>query len=134
MAESDTWEGRENLGNAKGAIEEFKKEYRQDMENIRKQEREEETFKKEELPGRFMAKKLFGQTDKRCNQEYWGRLERNWNRQKGSQWEKSQPGKRRTMLEMIKEKEEIKQENLGIREQTDKDDKMGNIADLYYGL
>ena len=28
MAESDTWEGRENLGNAKGAIEEFKKEYR----------------------------------------------------------------------------------------------------------
>jgi len=30
------------------------------MENIRKQEREEETFKKEELPGRFMAKKLFG--------------------------------------------------------------------------
>jgi len=28
MVESDTWEGRENLGNAKGAIEEFKKEYR----------------------------------------------------------------------------------------------------------
>jgi len=28
MAESDTWEGRENLGNAKEAIEEFEKEYR----------------------------------------------------------------------------------------------------------
>jgi len=25
--ESDTWEGRENLGNAKEAIEEFEKEY-----------------------------------------------------------------------------------------------------------
>jgi len=27
MAESDTWEGRENLENAKEAIEEFEKEY-----------------------------------------------------------------------------------------------------------
>jgi len=26
--ELDTWEGRENLGNAKEAIEEFEKEYR----------------------------------------------------------------------------------------------------------
>ena len=37
------------------------------------------------------------------------------------------------MLEMIKKEEEIEQENLGIREQTD-NDKMGNIADLYYEL
>jgi len=29
MAESDTWEERENLGNAKKAIQEFEKEYRQ---------------------------------------------------------------------------------------------------------
>jgi len=28
MAESDTWEGRENLENAKEAVEEYKKEYR----------------------------------------------------------------------------------------------------------
>jgi len=28
MAESNTWEGRENLENAKEAIEEFEKEYR----------------------------------------------------------------------------------------------------------
>jgi len=27
MAESDTWEGRENLENAKEAIKEFEKEY-----------------------------------------------------------------------------------------------------------
>jgi len=27
MAESDTWEGRENLENAKEAIEEYEKEY-----------------------------------------------------------------------------------------------------------
>jgi len=60
MVESDTWEGRENLGNAKKIIEKFEKEYRWDMEDIRKQEREEEMFRREELPGRFTAKKLFG--------------------------------------------------------------------------
>jgi len=27
MAESDTWEGRENLENAKEAVEEYEKEY-----------------------------------------------------------------------------------------------------------
>ena len=43
-AESDTWEGRENLENAKEAIEEFEKEYRRDMEDVARQEREEETF------------------------------------------------------------------------------------------
>jgi len=63
--ESDTWEGRENLRNAKEVIKEFEKEYRQDIEDVRKQEREEGTFRRGELPGRFMAKKLFGWTDKR---------------------------------------------------------------------
>ena len=104
------------------------------MENVRKQEREEETFRREELPGRFIAKKLFGQTDKRYDQEYWRRLERNWNRWKESQWKKSRPGKRRTILETIEKEKEIGQGNSRIREQTDKDDEMGNIVDLYYKL
>jgi len=34
MAESDTWEERENLENAKEAIEEYKKEYQQDIEKV----------------------------------------------------------------------------------------------------
>ena len=33
-AESDTWEGRENLGNAKEAIEEFEREYRWNIEEV----------------------------------------------------------------------------------------------------
>jgi len=33
-AESDTWEGRENLGNTKEAIEEFEKEYRWNIEEV----------------------------------------------------------------------------------------------------
>jgi len=78
MAESDTWEGRENLENAKEVIEEFKKEYWRDMEDVRCQEREERIFRREELPERFTIKKLFRWTDKRYDEEYWGRLERNW--------------------------------------------------------
>jgi len=58
--ELDTWKERENLGNAKEAIEKFKKEYKQDMEDVRKQKRKEETFRRGELPERFIAKKLFG--------------------------------------------------------------------------
>jgi len=40
-------------------IKEFKKEYRRDIENVRKQEREEETFKREKLLERFMVRKLY---------------------------------------------------------------------------
>jgi len=36
MVESDTWEGKENLRNAKEIIEEFEKEYRRDMEDVRR--------------------------------------------------------------------------------------------------
>ena len=60
MAESDTWEGKENLENAKEVIEEYKREYRRNIEDIRRQEKKEGTFQGGELLGRFMAKKLFG--------------------------------------------------------------------------
>jgi len=63
-AESDTWEGRENLKNAKEAIEEFEKEYWRDMEDVAWQEREEMTFKRGELLGKFTAKMLYGWSDK----------------------------------------------------------------------
>ena len=59
-AESDTWEERENLENAKEAIKEFEKEYQRDMEDIAWQEHKEEIFRREELPGKFMAKMLYG--------------------------------------------------------------------------
>jgi len=44
----------------------------------RRQEQEKGIFKREELLGRFMTKRLFGWSDKRYDEEYWGRLERNW--------------------------------------------------------
>jgi len=100
------------------------------MEDVRRQEREEGTFRRGELPGQFTAKKLFGWSDKRYNEEYWGRLERNWRRWKGER------RKRRRTMEMIEEEEEeIEQENSGIREWTEEDDdEVGNIVDPYYEL
>ena len=35
MAEEDTWESRENLENAKELVEEFKREYREEVEKLR---------------------------------------------------------------------------------------------------
>jgi len=65
------------LENAKEVIEEFEKEYRQDMEDVARQEREEGTFRRRELPGKFTAKMLYGWSNRRYDQKYWGRLERN---------------------------------------------------------
>ena len=36
MVESDTWKRKENLENTREAIEEYEKEYQQDIEDVRK--------------------------------------------------------------------------------------------------
>ena len=72
-----------------------------------------------------MARKLFGQLDKRYNEEYWARLERNWRR-----WKEGRTRGRRT-IEIIKEEED----KLGVREWTEEDnEEMGNMVDPYYEL
>jgi len=129
-AESDTWEEKENLGNAKEAVEEFEKEYRRDIEDVRRQEREEGTFRKGELPGRFMVRKLFGWSDKRYDKEYWAKLERNWRH-----WKGDRVRGQKTIETIKEEEEEIDQENSRLREWTEEDDdKMGNIRELYNEL
>ena len=73
-----------------------------------------------------MVKRLFGWSDKKYDEEYWGR---NWR-----QWKRKQPKKKRT-IEIIKEEEEVEQDKLGVREWTkEDDDKIGNIVDPYYEL
>jgi len=97
------------------------------MEDVARQECKKETFRRGEFPGRFTAKKLFGWSDNWYDQEYWGRLEKNWRR-----WKNKQP---RRMMEIIKEKEEIEQGDSGLREWTkDDDDKMGNMVNPEYKL
>jgi len=111
MAESNTWEGRENLKNAKEAIKEFEKEYWQDMEDVTQQECEETTFKCGELPGKFTAKMLYRWLDKWYDQEYWGRMEKNWRR-----WKGKKPTKRETIKTIPEAEEETEKEKSGIRE------------------
>jgi len=68
------------------------------------------TFKHGKLPGKFTAKMLYGWSDKRYDQEYWGRLERNWRRWKGRR------PIRRKAIKIIPEKEEVEEEKTGVRE------------------
>ena len=79
--EGDTWEKRENLKN----IEETLADFEGKME-IRKQEKIEEAedrdFRRGELPGKFMAKMLYGWDDRKFEDEYLKKLERNWRRWK----------------------------------------------------
>jgi len=86
------------------------------MEDVVRQKHEEGMFQRKELPGRFTAKKLYGWSDKRYDQEYWRRIEKNWRR-----WKGKKPMKRETM-KMILEEEEIEEEKSGVREWTEEDD------------
>jgi len=99
------------------------------MEDMVWQEREERMFRQRELPGRFIAKKLYGWSDKQYDQEYWGRMEKNWRR-----WKGKKPVRRETMKTILEE-EEVEEEKSGVREWTKEDeDKMGDMVDPYYEL
>jgi len=40
------------------------------MEDIQRQEKEKEIFRREDLPGRFIARKLYGWTNKKYDEKY----------------------------------------------------------------
>jgi len=75
MAEEDTWEPRENLGNAEDLVKEFEEQYSKEI-RCSKQKNIKEN-RKEELPGRYIAKLIYGWDNKRFDREYWGKLEKN---------------------------------------------------------
>jgi len=106
-AEEDTWESRENLKNAMELVKEFEKGYcREEEEEVRWQEVEgdRKTFSRE-LPGRYMAKLLYGWDNKKYNREYWKQMEENWR-----WWKKNLFSRysRNPFLKRIEEKEEYK--------------------------
>ena len=72
--EGDTWERRENLKNA----EELIKEFEQGGVVVRRKVEEEGEYKRMELPGKYMAKLLYGWDDQRFKEEYLSKLEKNW--------------------------------------------------------
>jgi len=94
MTEENTWEGLENLKNVMEKIEEFEKErFEEEIQRIRikkgkemKLNPEAEEFRRE-LPGRYTVKLLYGWDDKKFDEEYLKKLERNWNRWKNDRKE-----------------------------------------------
>ena len=103
-AEEDTWKRRENLKNAEELIEEFER----GEVVVRRQEGEEEEYKRMELPGKFMAKVLYGWDDQKFEEEYLNKLERNWRK-----WKDDRQIDESKYLKMVEEK--MKEENEKIR-------------------
>ena len=83
MAEHNIWERKEDLGNAREVLEEFKG--RMNVE-VRRQEKldmaKEKDFRRKELPRKFMAKILYRWDNGKFKEEYLRKLERNWQRWK----------------------------------------------------
>ena len=81
IAEGDTWKRRENLKNAEEALADF-----EGKSEIRKQEKiekaEDRDFGRSELLRKFTAKMLYGWNDRRFEEEYLKKLEKNWQRWK----------------------------------------------------
>jgi len=83
MAEHDTWEREEDLGNAREVVEKFEGRM---STKVRRQEKldtiEEKDFRREELLGKYMAKMLYRWDDRKFEKEYLRKLERNWQKWK----------------------------------------------------
>jgi len=102
--EGDTWERRENLKNAEELIKEFE---RGGIE-VRQQEREEEEYRRMELLGKYTAKLLYGWDDRKFEEEYLNKLEKNWKK-----WKEDRQIDRSEHLKMIEAK--MEEENKKIR-------------------
>ena len=95
MAEENTWERLENLKNVMEKVEEFEKErFEEEIQRIRMKKGKErklnpkaEEFRRGELPGKYIAKLLYGWDDKKFDEEYLKKLEKNWNRWKNNRKE-----------------------------------------------
>jgi len=82
-AEYDTWEKKEDLGNTKETLEEFEGRMNAEMRRQEKMDMaEKRDFRRGELPGKFTAKMLYRWDDKKFEEEYLKKLERNWQKWK----------------------------------------------------
>ena len=93
--EENMWERLENLKNAMKKVEEFEKgRFEEEIQRIRvkrgkemKLNLEAEEFRRGELLGRYMEKLLYRWNDKKFEEEYLKKLEKNWNRWKNDRKE-----------------------------------------------
>ena len=89
MAEHDTWKREEDLGNTREAVGEFERRMSAEIRRQEKLDRmEEKDFRKQKLPGKYTAKTLYGWDNRKFEEEYLRKLERNWQKQKSVSPEK----------------------------------------------
>ena len=101
--EGDTWERRENLENAEELIEEFE----WGGIEVRRQEGEVEEYRRMELPGKYIAKLLYGWDDRKFEEEYLNKLEKNWKK-----WKENRQIDESKYLKRIEEKMEEENEKI----------------------
>jgi len=77
-AKEDSWKKKENLKNAKEAVEDYERAYRKEGRRMKEEHKE--------MPGKFTAKMLYGWDNGKFDREYLKRLERNWRRWKGAKF------------------------------------------------
>jgi len=78
MVEENTWENRENLGNAKELVEEFERKYEEEVGKLRRQELEEKEREFSwKLPKEFTAKLIYGWRKRRYKREREKRWDKN---------------------------------------------------------
>ena len=83
-AEYNSWEKKEDLKNTKELVIKFEKRINAE---VRRQEKldiaEEKDFRRRELLEKYIAKILYRQDDRKFENEYLKKLERNWKKWKG---------------------------------------------------
>ena len=95
IAEENTWKGLENLKNTMKKVKKFEKgRFDKEIQRIQvrkgkemKLNPETKEFRRGELPGRYTAKLLYGWDDKKFEEEYLKKLEKNWNKWKNDRKE-----------------------------------------------
>ena len=91
MIEEDTWKELENLKNAMDLVKKFKKEIREEVWWVEKRREKQKTvevelnpkaeeFKRSKLPGKYIVRILFEWDNKKFEDKYLKKLERNWAR------------------------------------------------------
>ena len=79
IVESDTWKKEKDLKNAKELVDDFEGRLEVEVrQQVEKKKIEREEYRRMELPGKYMAKLLYGWDDKKFEEEYLRKLERNW--------------------------------------------------------
>ena len=83
MAVDDSWEKKKDLENTKKVVAELKGRMNAEVRRQKKLDMvKEKDFRRGELLGKYIVKMLYGQDNRKFENEYLKRLERNWKKWK----------------------------------------------------